>query len=589
VQTGISRQQLSHIFKRCQSVAGDGMIFGYRALIPYSRIDAYKRTAPVTHVIGDVGAGCSGALSLLFERFPELEDFIVEKYLGKPKSKNDEARISAVRLHAKILTWLTEHGVTEHEWPFNTKTEGAETFRRYCKDLISTHEGRWLAARSGANAVMRSRIGKGIPPLFIPAKPFTCVQLDFHKIDAASIITITNSYGIDIDVPLARWHIGALIDENSTAVLGAIIALEQTPSSDSVLETVECALVPILDRATSIPLAIGLGSKIFPNQLMPELAGQGFSIIKMDNGWSNIATCVIENLVEIMGCAVDLGPVREWWVRHGIERLFGKMTRAGAQAAPTTYGSSPVDTVRNEPTETAKILKVRLSDIVHSLEQVILSHNSNRSEDLQMSSPIQVIQTAIKNWDSWYIPAYIPKPSYGPSELPLICYKTVVARIRGNAKKAERPYVKIGRWRFTNPRISSDFHLIGSHIKAYCSLRDARVVYGTLCSSGEILGKLNPPTRYADAAITFRMRAIIFRDGSNMRRKEKRASEAIGWSGVIPESKAPTPAEALRKTNTEVTRPIAVSNKIPQPSIALSFRKGGLFNLDMPGQVTKRK
>jgi len=592
--TGISKQQLSHFFKRCQTIAHDGLILGYRALVPHVRTDAYKRTAPIRHIVGDSGAGCSGALGLLLARFPELESYIVEEFLRRPKHKHDEARISLVRLHAKILTWLDGQGLTKDEWPFNTKSEGLQTFRRYCHDLISSHEQRFLAARAGKDAVMRSSIGKGVAPLFRGNRPFTSVQLDFHKVDASSIITITNSHGVDIDVPLARWHIGVMIEECTTLVLGAVIALEITPSSDSVLETVECALAPLVDKPTRIALAIGLGDKVFPNQQLEELVGQGFCILKMDNGWSNIASNVLRNMMDIVGCAVNLGPAREWWNRHQIEKMFGQMTRAALQSAPSTYGSGPHDTKRNNPSKSAVKLQIRLTDLVHAIEGVVLSHNETRTDALQMGAPIQTVRAALNNHDSLHIPAYLPGGSSSADHFPLVCYTTVRATIRGNAKKGERPYVKIGGWRYTNARIASDFTLIGTEIIARCSLRDARIVYATHCETGELLGKLKAPSGKADTAVTFRMRSLIHNAGSAMKQRERREREAAGWSGIslgkTTGTTKPTPSEALRHANAEISRP---SSEAPPgaPSVPHTpiSRPGGFFNVDALADIPRNK
>jgi hypothetical protein len=571
-------------------MASDGVIFGYRALVPHARIDSYTRRAPVKHILGDMGAGCSGALGQLFNRFPELESHIVELFLAKPKQKTDEARITVTRLHAKILTWLRDHGLSDTEWPFNTKSAGAETFRRYCQALIESRATRWLAARAGPEAARRSGIGKGFEPLFKANRLFTCVQLDFHKVDSASIITITNSHDVDVDIPLARWHIGALIDEKSTLILGATIALEITPSSDSVLETVECALVPLVEKNTNIALAIGLGTKVFPNQLLQQLSGHGFSIIKMDNGLSNTAIVVLENLIDVVGCAVNLGPVRKWWIRHEIEALFGKATRAALQASPSTYGSGPTDTKRNDPAGTALRLKIRLTDIVRAVEQEILSHNANRTEHLEMGSPLATLQVALDNYESLYLPAPLPKPICSPGGIPLLCYKTMTLTIRGNIKKGVRAYVKIGRWCYTNPRLASDFNLIDSNLKVYCSLRDARIVYASLCTTGEVIGQLSPPASKTNVAVSFRLRAKQFSNGADMRRKEMLAAQAAGWSGIAPESPALNSAEALRMVKDEVTRPHEKTRpNAPQIVARPIDRNGGMFNLDMPAPITRKK
>lgn len=598
--TGLRRQQLSRLLERCQTVAPDGRIYGLRALLPGMRIKPYTRSAPIRHARGDGSAGCAGAFTNLLAQYPGLEKVILDEYLpSMPKKKEQHARISIENLHGKVITWLKERGLTEDQWPLNTQNEGLESLRRYCNTLLQSHEMRWMKARAGANAAMRNRIGRGLHPVFTPLRPFTAVQLDFHKIDAASIITITNSFGVDIDVPLPRWHIGLLFEERLELILGVVVALEKTPSSDSVLETIECALVPLAAQVTGCGLAIGMNGKVFPNQILEQLRAQGFSLLRMDNGWSNTAIDVIDNLIDVLGCAVNFGPVRAWWSRDGIERVFGQMTRAAMQCSPSTYGSGPTDTQRNNPEKTAVKLQIRLSDLVRALEHVIVKHNSDRTEALGMGAPLPSLVAAMNKPNGLFLRAPIPDADRDTAAGGnLVLYKTVPSVVRGNRKKGVRPYVKVGRWRYTNPRIASDYSLIGSTLNCYCSIRDARLVRAISLSSGEDFGRLVPPARWAHTQLSFRMRALTYRNGAPMRRKERRDIKAHEWlppeqcdgtgmDAVVPDQ--PTKDEALalarrecRKTHNEpaATQPTSTPRQEPDQSSQVPLAGIGLFNLD---------
>jgi hypothetical protein len=601
-QTGIPRQELSRLFTRCQSLAVDGEIFGYRALIPGCNIQGYTRKTKVVPVLGENGAGYSGALAQLFDRFKGLEQYIRGEFLRNSwREKHQHVRISIEQLHGHVITWLQEQGLKADEWPLNTKTEGIETLRRYCKNLIRTHERSYLAARSGANAVINSAIGTGHTAVFKSARPFTAVQLDFHKIDAASIITVTNPFGVNIDVPLPRWHIGLLLEERLELILGAVVALEITPSSDSVLETIEAALMPVLDQTQSTAIAIGMSGKIFPNQIMQQLHGQGFGIIRMDNGWSNIAFSVIENIIDVLGAAVNFGPVRAWWARSEIERVFGRLTRAALQCSPSTYGTGPSDSRRTNPEQMAITLKILLTDLIRALEGVISTHNGTRSEGVLMGSSMAALAAAVDNPNSLFIPSPIPNSSHQHTdEQGLMMYKVLHATVRGSLKKGERPYIKVGRWRYTNARMAHDFSLIGTRLKLYCSLRDARVIYATNVTTSESLGRLSPPARWANTRISFRMRSLYFCNGRSARRKERREGKGHEWMqnrSAAPVSSKPgatdapssNDALAIAKQALEDSRVEAASENDPQhvpsplaprESPTFDFNDMGLFNLD---------
>lgn len=603
--TGLRRQQLSRLFTRCQTVAPDGRIYGYRAVIPGSRVKPYRRSAPIVHARGDGSGGCSGAFTNLLEQYLGLEKFILDEFLPSTRTKKEQhARITMESLHGKVITWLKEHGLTDEQWPLNTQNEGLESLRRYCNALLGKSEMRWMTARAGVNAAMRNSIGRGVHPVFTALRPFTAVQLDFHKVDAASIITITNSFGVDIDVPLPRWHIGLLIEERLELILGVVIALEKTPSSDSVLETIECALVPVAEQVTGCGLAIGMNGKVFPNQIHDQLRGQGFSILRMDNGWSNTAIDVIDNVIDVVGCAVNFGPVRAWWSRDAIERVFGQMTRAALQCSPSTYGSGPTDPRRAKPELTAVKLQIRLSDLVRSLENVIVKHNNDRTEALGMGGPLPSLLAAMSKPSGLFVRAHIPEADRDAAAgASLVLYKTVSSVVRGSRKKGVRPYVKIGRWRYTNPRIASDYSLIGSTLNCYCSIRDARLVRAISLSSGEDLGRLVPPARWAHTQLSFRMRALTYRAGEPLRRQERRSIRAHEWLPLEPRKEAgngaklrdiPSKDDALALANRESRKTQSGSTEAQSelpPTPAQSKQSQvpisglGLFNLDEPIQI----
>jgi hypothetical protein len=164
--TGLSRQEVSRLFTRCQTVAPDGRIYGFRAILPGTRIKGYTRSAPVVHARGDGSGGCSGAFTNLLTRFHGLAKFILNEYIPATKKRKEQhAKISVANLHGKVITWLKDHGLADNEWPLNTQNEGLESLRRYCNTLIETHEARWVKGRAGANAAMRNKIGRGVPSI----------------------------------------------------------------------------------------------------------------------------------------------------------------------------------------------------------------------------------------------------------------------------------------------------------------------------------------------------------------------------------------------------------------------------------------
>jgi hypothetical protein len=503
-------------------------------------------------------------------------------------------------VHSKFIDWLTKEGLKPSEWPLNTSTEGLEALRAYCTGLLGERPDEWIRAHSGRNAAARLAVGKGIAPILPTLRPFGAVQLDFHKVDSACIISIINPFGAEINVPLARWHIGLIVEERFDLILGAVLALETTPSADSVLETIESALVPITVGDDSCALAIGIGRKVFPNQIFSSLAqGQCFSILRMDNGWSNTALDVIDNVIDTIGCAVHYGPVRAWWGRDTIERVFGQLTRSGLQRSPATYGSNPLDSRKKDSNEEALVLEIRLSDLTNAIEHQIALHNASRTEALLMGSPISALEAAMTNPASGFILSPLPA---NPSELPLLMYHIEVRAVRGDVDKGERPYVKLGKWRYTNERLSSDFLFIGRILRLYVFRRDPRIVFASCVETGEDLGRLNPPNRFLDVSVSWRARALLQRAGGRQRRIERREMNADHWMGieageVKPSAKASTGRglgkQALKAAKAAVMRdisePFEGASVVPfteQASSLATHDRAGWLSLDAKVQIS---
>jgi hypothetical protein len=403
----------------------------------------------------------------------------------------------------------------------------------------------------------------------------TSCQLDFHKVDAASIIFLETSEGERIPVPVARWHIGLLVEERWGLVLGAWIALELNPSADSVLEVVEASLRPIDSSKDGSFCILTVDGKVFPNQVMPELAYQCFSVLKMDNAWSNAATEVVDNIIQTVGCAVNFGPVRAWWRRSVVERIFGQLTRRGLQRLPSTLGSGPKDPIRNDPVGQAIKFKITIKDLIDVVHGCIREHNETRSEGVSFASPMSALVNSLDRPASGVF--LQPLPKLAQSDLKLMTHKQI-ATVRGNLKKHERPYVNLGRWRYSNPELAASYHLIGRDLILYCDRRDVQVVRATVRDTGEQLGALNAPQKWAHLHISWRERAALNNAGLTLRQRENGQSPLKRWrDDKTPVTKAknvgvkkniPTPREGL-----EIARTTFAAQQRGEPAAPFSDKR----------------
>lgn len=530
--TKVARQTIFYLVGRCVTAAGDGTIAGFRALVPWRRLAGYDRRAPVEHMIGDGSGGCAGALTQLFSLYPEVEHQIRSRYLGPGGRAVPVVRIGYAELHGEFLDQLRALGLTEEDWPFNTHNCGYKALRAYCLGLLEEEPTRWFGARAGEEAVRRHGVGSGQRSVFPQLRGYGACQLDFHKVDAASVLILETENGGRLPVPIARWHIGFLIEERWNLVLGAFVALELTPSGDSVLEVVESALRPPNSASETAFCKLTVDGKVLPLQVMPEIAYQGFSVLKMDNAWSNAATEVVDNIIRTVGCAINFGPVKAWWRRHPVERIFGKLSERGLKRLPSTLGSGPKDTRRNKPLEKAMKFEITIRDLIDIIHACIRQHNEEGNEGNNFASPMGALRHALAGPGSGTF--LQPLPRAVQQDFRLLSHVEVVT-VRGDRAKNIRPYVTLGRWRYTNAALASAYHLIECELIAYCDRRDVQVAHATVLETGEQLGRLLPPVGKQGLHMSWRNRALMNQAGLSRRNHTRGTSVVTHWTEVKEE------------------------------------------------------
>lgn len=608
-ESDLSEDEVRRTVKRCVSLDADGRIVGFFACIKGYRTIGYKRSAEVAHSKFDGSGGCAGALRQLFDRFPDVELLVTELFLGKDTHEHiGETRTPIVKIHNQFKIKLREFGLTDNDWPFNTKNCGYKSIAKYCQQLFLDHTQQAVRGRSGIDAARRGPVGRGIAPILPRLRPFSAVQLDFHKIDAASIIVITNEFGREVEVPLARWHIGLAAEEYSGAVIGAYVALETTPSGDSTLEILDSALRPDARECDNLSGETVKLANTLLRQLMPEMTYQCFSVLKVDNGTSNVAHEVVNNVMDVVGCAVNFGPTYSWWRRDLIERIFGQLTRSGLQRAPSTHGTGPGDVRVEDPNGKAIGFRILLSELIDIIYREIRSHNTRRSEGLNWSSPLECVQAALSNPRSGLFVQPLPKTVQRWN--PLLQHAEVVT-VRGNLKRNERPYFVIDRWRYTNASLANSFDLIGQKLLTYTDRRLCRVVHATVLETGEQLGQMSSSGWRARSGCSWRDRKLLNRMGMSDRNteifddpihelKQKKAKELSrrrpskrkhSSTDALTVARLPVTKRRGESPQTAATQPVPIEKprqSVAQPTANMRGDPFGLTDV-LPLQPIKRR
>lgn len=509
-QTGVCKVEVIRHLRRCLANAGPGQIHGFFALLKYRRVSTYLRRKPIVHTIFDKSAGCAGALKLLFETYPDVQDFVDRAFLTNPDvPTRSEPHITYKTLRDRFRDVLIkEHGLSDSDWPFCTKDQGYKSLRKYCESLLEQYPGRWIRARSGRDAVWKAKIGRGIPSILEPPLPLDAAQLDYLKCDAASVMHLRDGYGIVHAIPVSRWYLGLIADVNTAAIFGWYVSLEVNPSTDCALETVASIFE---DEAY-------VGNRFIPEYLpdgkallvsfVPELRFVGWPIIEVDNAWCHSADDFVNNVRASIGCTIVYCTYRAWWQHPVIERINGELTRMGLQRLVTSYGTGPGDHRCVDPARTAVKYDIEVDLLIAVVAGCIRNFNTVQRSDINWGNTrVEVFKHLLSAATSELLPARLPIEKTKDIQL---LWHTEVVPIVGNREKGIRPYVNAD-CRYTCPALSDDWSLIGKKLLIRICRRDPRLAYGVLLEDGRNVGQMLCERRWRRWAITWQIRKLIIR------------------------------------------------------------------------------
>ena len=491
-QCGITLRRIRTLLKRCLTADESGRLYGYFGLLPHLRLHRYRREAPVDANLSLKSWGCAGALSQLLRRMPDVKDWLDERIIAAPRRKATTID-RWVDLRDAFLEKLLEQGLTDRDWPFCRKDRAYQALRTYAKELLADS----LPQAQGRSVRV---------PLIRALRPLSILQMDYQVAGAACVLRLKNAEGDVVRVPVHRWYLGVVGDEELQAVVGVSVEFEVSPSTDAALEAISSAIDPSNDEFYRDHLRYTDDGKFLLRHFFPQLAWHGFSMLRVDNGWCNKAHDVVNNLIDTIGCSVQFGPPYRWWVRDAIERVIGQLDALGLSRLPSTYGTGPNDKRRRAPEEKAVDLEVNLNEILDVIYGAIAKFNLAPSERHQHSSHVAALQAALMHPEVGCFIQPLPKATQRGNSLLEHVERRVV---RGGRNLRERPYVKVDRCRYVCDQFTE--HLVGRAVWVYINRRDARFGHAVLCDTGRDLGCIEATGGWAKTPVSWRRRRLINR------------------------------------------------------------------------------
>ncbi len=220
----------------------------------------------------------------------ETREFIEGNYFGY-KEYTLEKNMNLTRLHDKFLQKCMDIGIGPDDYPFNKKSLGYQALRRYVKGIersqVSLANRR--TDRDSAQKAASTGYGENRSPL--PVAPFSCGQIDGHRIDLLYVTSIELDDGTVIEDVCERccWLL-PVIDMATRCVVGFHMSQESNYNQFDLLKSYQNALTPHESRAFSIEGIDYPDKKGFPSEVYPELNYAMFDEIMLDNAKSHLAS-----------------------------------------------------------------------------------------------------------------------------------------------------------------------------------------------------------------------------------------------------------------------------------------------------------
>ena len=469
--TGIRRDYIYKFAKRCLTTDENGEIWGFRALIPYKRTKSYKRKNPPQNGSNNL----TGAFELLLDTHPFIEETIRDYYL---KNHRKNTRVNFKVFHKIFLDACRSAGLTISDYPFNTETKAKKALQRYTMKLKKVQYADYNQMNSSGEEVYN--------PLVI--RPYQRVQFDGHRIDTAVAVVFKTPEGDEVIEVMYRIWLLVIIDVATRAILGHHLCLNKEYSSGDVLRCIRNAVVPWKPKTLTIPGLKYSSSGNFPSGSMEEAQWGLWDEFLYDNAKANLSNIVRDRLTQIVGCAVNAGPVGVPERRGIIERFFRTLEDSSYHQLPSTTGSHPRDPLRKDPEQQAIKYRILSSHLEEITDVLIANYNGTPHEGINNLTPLEALQQRVSR--GMFIRT-IPKEQR--NEVAFFSMK-VERVIKGSKQQGKRPHINYEGVTYHNEILSRSHDLIGEKLSLLVNTEDLRSVqaylpdgseFGTLSASGK--------------------------------------------------------------------------------------------------------
>jgi hypothetical protein len=477
-QYGVKPAEVGRLVRRCKTIGPDGNPLGYSGIVPGRQIVARANDPSKT-------GNTSGALGRVLDAYPEIEEKLIERFLGVDKKrKRKEKRYKYKDAWKYFLRLCRKEGFADEQWPFTGSRKGREAVRRFLKKLKKSDLRRFVRSRFGSEIarLLDARGPKRKPP---EVRPYAIVQIDGHNINSETSIEMELPDGTTVDLPAGRNLVLFAVDISNSAILGNAVIPYTQHSIEDLLDCVASFVEPWGRKHFDDFEKCYLPGAGMPGEMFAECEWRACDVLQLDNALANISREVQERIIETLACVVQVGFPKTPISRQVVERTFGTVEESSFNRLESTTGEGPDDPRKKaQPDKVAVRTQLRMGHCEALVDIQSKNHNRTPSKKLFGKSPLQYIEAWFRRGSTFIrrVPAEIQK------DLPLHFRTQKDVTIQGNLAEGHPGYIEFKYSRYKNDRISDDGSLVKSKVDVVYDVRDLRSIR-VYTKAGEYLGE----------------------------------------------------------------------------------------------------
>lgn len=444
--TGFDRQVVAYFLKRCRTCHADGNPWGFRILVPGTRLSAknQRKTKPVKPKPEDEKPpGLAGAFSWLLEAYPDIKELIINLFLARAKrGEVAEKKMLKTDIHQEMLKTLRAKGLTDNDYPFFTLDKGLRSLELFLDDLYDSHFKEIIKNQEGKQAARNLGSGK-MRMEDPPGRPNAQMEIDAHKLNA--MIEIEYDMGIypgHVVTYMRPWLL-ALICRMTRVVWAYLLVFKAEINHLDIFRLMKRFVQPY------VPTVIPVGCELkhlegagMPTSLIPECRHALGDEFYLDNALAHTADDSQTLFTEVLGGALITGRFRTPNDRPYVEHLFKKFERHSTLRMPSTTGIDPTDARRDNPKKAARRFRLNHEKVELLTAVTFDNYNARTHGELSRHSPLDMLRHNLLG--SMPLRMFLTPNDMSDFN------KTKTVPVRGGKKEKRRPYIEYMHVRYSS-------------------------------------------------------------------------------------------------------------------------------------------